>query len=232
MYVEDNDENHRAPLNPNYPHLLLVEGKEGGWLYEMACRFAGVEGKIEIRSVGENSGTAFGRTVRVLKAVGLHLQTIAIIRDAEENPAGAWQSACDCLERAGLPRPIQSGKLTTQSSGIQCAALIVPDANTPGSMETVCWASLDGQEIKPLITCVEDFLLCAWDGDQAIKPSTKALMDKARIRALLAVGASTPRLVKPDKRFIEVLKENKFWDWGHPAFAPIIDFVKTVARVP
>jgi hypothetical protein len=82
----------------------------------------------------------------------------------------------------------------------------------------------------PLAACVEDFLVCAWNADPAAKPTTQALADKARIRALLAVGASTPHPVKPDKRFIEVIRENKFLDWSHPAFAPIIAFMKTIAR--
>lgn len=227
MYVEDADEKNRVPLDPNFPHLLVVEGKEGGLLYEMICRFAGVADKIELRSVNGNDAAAFRKAIKPVVGVGSHLQTIAIIRDAEEHPAGAWQSVCQCFTQVGLPVPPQPGTLSPQPGGLQTAALIVPAINQMGSMETLCWSSLIGQ---PLAVCVEDFLTCAWDADQASKPTTQALADKARIRALLAVGSSTPRPVKPDKRFIEVIKENKFWDWNHQAFAPLIDFVKVVAR--
>jgi hypothetical protein len=228
MYVEDADENNRVALNSNFPHLLVVEGKEGGLLYEMICRFAGVDDKIELRSVNGNDATAFRKAIKPLVAVGFHLQTVAIIRDAEEHPVRAWQSVCSAFTQAGLPVPARSGVLSTHSSTLQTAALIVPAAHQKGSMETLCWLSLVGQ---PLADCVEDFLTCAWNADKTSKPTTQALTDKARIRALLAVGASIPRPVKPDKRFIEVIKENKFWDWSHQAFTPIVDFVKAVARV-
>lgn len=229
MYQPGPDDKQQTRLNINFPHLLLVEGRDDGWFYEMACRFAGVADKIEIRSIGDNSGTAFQGAIRFLVEAASHLQTIAIIRDAEENPATTWISACDALERGGLPRPLQHGNLSPIQSDRQAAALIVPDLNTPGSMETICWLSLKGH---PLATCVEDFRACAWACDPTLEPSTQALKDKTRIRAFLAVGTNIPHPVEPGKRFIEVTREGKLWDWNDPAFAPIIDFVKTVARVP
>lgn len=226
MYQHDADGQKRTPLNPDFPHLIIVEGRDDGEFYEKMCQLAGVADKIEIRSVGDNSGTAFLRAIRFLKEVGSHLQTIAIIRDAEDNPAGSWESARDCLNRALLPSPTQSGILSSEQDGRRTAALIVP-IGKPGSVETICWASLDPH---PLTACVEDFLACSWANDPGSKSTTQALMDKARIRALLAVGPSSPRPLDPEKRFIHAIRED-FWDWNHEAFAPIIDFMKTVARV-
>lgn len=226
MYQPDTEGQQRTPLNPKYPHLIVVEGRDDGEFYDKICQFAGVADKIEIRSVGDNSGTAFFRAVKLLTAVGSHLQTVAIIRDAEDFPVGSWRSACDCLRRAGFPVPREQGKLSSERDGRRTGVLVVP-ADVPGGIETVCWLSLD---LHPLTACVEDFLACSWAGDPASKPTTQALMDKTRIRALLSVGSSSPRHLDPDKRFIHAIRED-FWDWNHQAFAPIIDFVKVVVRV-
>ncbi len=226
MYQHDADGQKRTPLNPGYPHLIVVEGRDDGEFYEKACQFANVSDKIEIRSVGSN--TDFGGAIKLLAAVGSHLQTIAILRDSEDDPAETWRSACDCLERAGFPRPIQSGKLSYERDGRRTAALIVPAADVPGAIETVCWSSL---ALHPLVACVEDFLQCAWANDSGLKPTTQALIDKERIRALLAVGLSSPRPVEAGLRFIEVTRRSLLWDWSHQAFVPILDFVKAVARV-
>jgi hypothetical protein len=228
-YYEEPDAKKQTPLNRGFPHFLLVEGKDDGWFYETVCQLAGVFDKIEIRSVGDNSGTAFQRVVKFLAAGAPHLQTIALARDAEDDPAGTWRSACDALERAGLARPTQPGMLSAEQNGRRTGVLIVPAIDVPGSIETICWSSLGEQAI---VSCVEDFLICSWGTDPASTPTTKALTDKARIRALLAVGSSFPRPVEAGKPFSAVVKEGKLWDWGHPAFAPIINFVKAVARVP
>lgn len=208
-----------TPLNAAFRHLILVEGIEDGRLYEMACKFAGVSDKIELRAVGGKK--EFTNALKVLVSLGRHLQTIAIIQDADDDPNAAFQSACDAMKNATLPCPALPGNLSPEREGISTAVLVVPP-DKPGCIESLCWSSLEGH---PIAVCVEQFLHCAKTNDPPVKPSSLASVDKSRIYAALAMGMNASRPIRAGLRVGEAT-----WDWSHNAFAPAIRFVKTVAR--
>jgi Protein of unknown function (DUF3226) len=218
----------RISLESACPHLLLVEGVEDCRFYEVICQFAGVSEKIQIWSAG---GKDFSSDkIKALVTVGSHLRTIAIIRDAEDNHETTWLSATGSLQRAKLPSPPQPGILSSEIEG-KCTAVLIVPYDRPGSIESVCWASLKGPLVKhPLVACVEQFLDCAQASNPPPHQPTQATLDKMRLWSLLAVGATNPRTIRAGLRLAEAA-EKDFWDWTHEAFSPIIDFVKTVARM-
>src|SRR6266849_11096462 len=202
-----------TPLDPAFQHLMLVEGMEDGRLYEMACKFAGVSDKIEIRSVGGK--TEFTNALRLLVSLGQHLRTIAIIRDADDDPRAAFQSACDAMKNA------KPGELSLEHEGRSTAVLVVPP-NGPGCIESLCWSSLSKH---PVATCVEEFIGCARTKDPPSNPSSLAAIDKSRIHVVLAIGMNASSVARVGLRVGEAS-----WDWSHEAFEPVIRFVKAVAR--
>ncbi|MFL5698973.1 MAG: DUF3226 domain-containing protein [Ktedonobacteraceae bacterium] len=148
---------------------ILVEGVEDGRLYEMACKFAGVSNKIEIRSVGGKG--EFTNALKVIVSLGQHLQTIAVIRDADDDPKAAFQSVCDAMKNAGLPYPALPGDLSPEREGKSTAVLIVPP-DKPGCIESICWSSLSEH---PIVACGEEFLLSAQTNDPPLNPPWPAI---------------------------------------------------------
>lgn len=221
MYGGDFSER-RAPtsLNPAFRHLILVEGVEDGRVYEMACKFAEVSEQIEIRSVGGKK--EFTNALRLLVSLGQHLQTIAIIRDADDSPQAAFQSACDAMKNAKLPFPAVPGELSLEREGRSTAVLVVPPGE-PGCIESICWSSL---KEHPVAACVEQFLDCAQTNDPSSNPPLRASIDKSRVHLVLAIGMNASPSVRAGLRVGEAT-----WDWNHDAFAPVIRFVKIVARI-
>ncbi len=90
----------------------------------------------------------------------------------------------------------------------------------------MCWSAFAAH---PIASCVDDFLRCAQTNDPSRNQATQANLAKSRIGTVLALGVNTPRLTA-GLRLAEAAEQD-FWDWNHPAFAPIIAFMKTVARL-
>ena len=214
-----------TPLDPHFLHLLLVEGQEDGRFYEQVCQHAGVADRIEIRQVG--GWARFAPALRTLVGIGTHLRTIAIVRDAEQNGRGAFQSACAAFQQAGLPQPSQPGRLSAPDAQGRCTAALIVPIDSSGSIESVCWASLSGH---PSLPCVERFLECIDTRDVPASSYTAAVMDKRRLWSLFAAGVHNPRHMNPGGRLAEAAEQG-FWDWTHTTFDPIVTFVRTVARL-
>ena len=100
--------------------------------------------------------------------------------------------------------------------------LVVP-LGEPGCIESICWSSLKGH---PVAACVEQFLDCARTNDPSSNPPSRASIDKSRVHLVLAIGMNASLSVRAGLRVGEAK-----WDWNHRAFAPIIHFMKTVARI-
>jgi hypothetical protein len=214
----------RTPLTRSC--VILVEGKEDEPFYAQACKTAGLSGQIEFRSV--QGWTNFARHLRTLLSVGPPLKAIAIIRDAEGNGQQAFQSACSGFHQAGLPQPPQAGQLSQpDAKSCRTAVLVVPP-DGPGSIETLCLASLAGQ---PTLQRVQEFAACLDRHDPPHAPRTQAQEDKRRVSAVLAAGAHSPRALKIGARLGEAAEQG-FWDWTHAAFEPVLTFLRMVAGAP
>jgi hypothetical protein len=214
----------RTPLAQS--RVVLIEGKEDERFYSDVCRAANVAGQLELRPV--QGWSNFARYLLTLLSVGFAVRIIAIIRDAESNERGAFQSTCSGFQQAGLPQPSQAGQLSQpDAQGRRTTALIVPP-DRPGSIETLCLASLAGQ---PNLGCVQDFVACLDRHDPPHSPRTQAQEDKRRVGAVLAAGAHGPRALKIGARLGEAAEQG-FWDWTHPAFEPVLTFVRMVASAP
>ena len=124
--------------------------------------------------------------------------------------------------RAPTPYPALTGDLSPEREGKSTAVLIVPP-DKPGCIESICWSSLSEHLI---VACVEEFLLCARTNDPPFNPPSLASVDKSRIHLALAVGMNASPSMRAGLRVGEAT-----WNWNHPTFAPIISFVRTVARI-
>ena len=95
------------------------------------------------------------------------------------------------------------------------AVLILPKADAPGTLETLC---LNSVVADPAIQCVDGFLQCL--EQTAAVPRNR---DKAKRHAFLASRE------KPDLQLGEAASAGYF-SWDHPAFDQVKQFIQAVTR--
>lgn len=158
------------------PKILIVEGLDEKHLFSALIKHL-VLTDIEIRDIGGKDNIR--RNVRALKITpGFEKATsLGVVRDADNDPHSAFQSVCDALQDAGLPRP--SEPLQPTGNAPQVTVMILPDGKTTGMLEDICLESVNED---PAMHCVEEYFQCL---DERLEnlPNNPS---KARVRAFLA----------------------------------------------
>jgi hypothetical protein len=136
--------------------------------------------------------------------------TLGIVRDADGNPKGAFDSLCSALQKGELPVP-KKVLLPTQKTP-RVNILIMPPNNegTGRILEDLCLAAMIDD---PAMTCVDDYFACL---AQVGKIQEENDIAEARVHTFLASRE------EPDKRLGEAAQAG-YWDWDSPVF----DTVKT-----
>ncbi len=83
------------------------------------------------------------------------LETLLIVRDAHENPQGAFKSARDGLDEIELEPP--TAPFEWGGSSPRTCIAILPGAHDQGSLEDLCLRALEGSEE---MECVSFFIEC------------------------------------------------------------------------
>ena len=204
--------NDEKPLSPITKFkVLIVEGEEERRVFSALIDHLNLP-DIEIRDIGGK--TKFHTNVRTLKITpGFHRVTsIGVIRDADDDPDGAFQSVCAALQNAGFARP----KKPLQPVGClpQVVVMILPDGETPGMLEDLCLKSV---KEDPAMRCVDEYFECLQERDGRL-PSN---LSKARVHAFLASRE------RPGLRLGEAAQKGH-WPWEHPAFEQVRQFLNTL----
>jgi hypothetical protein len=136
------------------PKLLIVEGKDEKRLLPLLMEHHSIDG-IQVEDIG-------GKTLlqRNLRQVRLQmgqamLSSIGILRDADDDPARAFQSVCSALSANGFTPPLAPGVFTDNAPRI--GVFILPDARTEGALETLCLGSVGDD---PALACMSGFFEC------------------------------------------------------------------------
>ena len=187
--------------------LLIIEGTDEqnfftGLLKHLSLediQVVNIRGKDKIRSK--------------LKALTLapnfsDVNSLGIIRDADNNPSGAFRSVCDAMRGAGLVAPRR--QLSFAGSNPRTGIMVLPQPGSKGMLEDVCLNSIkDTQEME----CILKYLDC-------IKHETGTLptnISKSKINSFLAIKEPGLRLGEAALRGI--------WLWDNPAFEQIKEFL-------
>ena len=155
-----------------------------------------------------------------LKAIKVDLKTrpdfraIGTIRDADDNPQGAFQSVCDHLRNAGFDVPQSHGSFSNAFPSV--GVFIVPDGKECGAIETLCRKSVEDSET---VQCVEQYLQCLEHHDK-LSSTNK---DKSFVHAYLASTSD------PVARVGEGARQG-VWQFDSPAFKGILSFVRELSR--
>ena len=205
--------------------ILLVEGVEDARFYECILTHCQVSNDVEIRFTQGRTNLAIASSA--ILAVSPRVRVLATIQDARDSAAGTLATIQNALGTAGLPVPVRSGAISPATGSVTTAALVVPE-DEPGGLESVCWTSIQDQLVPAL---VQRFLTDLLDHDPAQASVTVEAQAKHLIGTVLAAGVrGGPFPVKPGLRLGEAA-EAHFWNFEHPAFSFLLQFVRAVAAL-
>jgi len=195
---------------------LLVEGKSDRGFIEALIKRRSL-GAVQVQTFeGVDNLRKF--LAGFVRSPNFHrVSSLGVLRDADDDPAAAFESVCHAIQDYVGEPPAEAGILTGGQAGTAkpgVGVLIVP-LNGPGMLETVLCRTFAGQ---PIAACIADFMACAVDAGELRQESAKACAHaylSTRQRPGCDVG---------------VAARQGYWDLDHAALDPIADFVRAVAE--
>lgn len=195
----------------NKPKLLIGEGVEEKRFFQKIIRH------LEIDDIQVESYNGKPKLPAYLKALKLlpdfqKLISLGITRDADDQPSNsAFDSICNTLQKNNYPYPHTLNEAAILGS-LTVSIFILPNNQSPGMLEDLC---IQCAQSNPAFSCVETYLQCVSQfTDQ--QPNN---LSKAKIHAWLASRS------EPGKRVAEAA-EAGYWDWEHPAFESLKQFLR------
>jgi len=194
------------------PNLVIGEGDEEKFILE--ALFAHLELK-SVQAMGIGGKNNLKENLKMLKGSPKFesVSSIAILRDADSNPRGAFQSVQNALRGADLPIPDRPLEWAGDKPRIK--VMIVPETERAGMLEDIC---LESVSADPAMECVERYFECL-NTRQVQMEAGK--ISKAKANAFLA---SRP---DPDKRLGEAAKAG-YWPFANPAFDQLKNFLRSI----
>ncbi len=188
--------------------LLVVEGEDEINFFEKLLKYINMTDLVDIREVGGKA--QFKNKMPVLqKASGFNrLEHIAIIRDADENAAGAFASIAGIIKNIGLTPPEKAGQFS--SSKPRVGIFIMPDNASKGMLEDLCLRTVKDHKA---IECVSGFIGCV----KVLEPPPKN-RSKAKAQAFLAAMPEIANSVG-----VGALKG--YWNFDSEELKPLIHFL-------
>jgi hypothetical protein len=199
------------------PKQLLVEGRTPEIFFREWVQALGLDGKIEVRSYNSlDDLPEFLKVFTGYKEFRESVQSVGIIRDAEDKPAAlAFQSVCERLRAVGLICPEKCGSFGAGPK--RTGVFVLPDCEQPGMLETLCWTVLESDpKSKQELDCVMAYLQCLGKaGVQTRNPH------KAKVWSYLAGrGEFDPQVGRA--------AQQKVWNWKSPALQNLTGFLQNL----
>jgi hypothetical protein len=200
------------------PHLLLVEGDEEIRFFTALNHHLKIT-TIQIEQVGgkENFKTQIPAWVQAPRFADT-VTALGMIRDADDNAKGAFDSLCYRLQQLNLPVPKVPGHFA-KNEFLKTGILILPPqtAGTNRMLEDIC---LESVKNDPAIECVAQYFECLKTKNIALPNNKQA---KASVHAFLASRD------EPDRRLGEAAQKG-YWNWEHPIFDKLKQFLRELSQ--
>ena len=199
------------PIEIKQPHVLVVEGEDDVRFFEELAKHLGLR-DIQILSAGGKTKLPLFLRVLPLTPDFSLVDYLSVIRDADTNPDGAFESVCGALDKAGLPVPKQLLVQTDTKPSV--AVMILPGDNRQGMLEDLC---LEAIAQDPAMLCVTQYFECL-EKQKIARPDDMA---KAKVHVFLASRK------KPDKRLGEAAQAN-YWPMDSNTFDQVKAFLQRI----
>lgn len=188
--------------------LLAVEGMDEIVFFEELLKYIGLADSIDLVQVGGKDQFKIKMPALQKTSGFLHLNSIAIIRDADKNGGGAFISIKKILEKMNLQPPDAPGMFS--SSIPRVGVFIIPDNVNQGMLESLC---IETVKDKAAMRCVNDFINCSQQLE--MKPHN---IDKAKAHAYLSI---MPEIANSIGRGAQ----KGHWNFDDQALKPLIGFL-------
>jgi len=186
------------------PNLLVVEGHDDELFFNALVKHLNL-GDIQILPIGGKTKLCENLRALTISPGFANAASITIVRDADDNPKGAFQSVQDALKSAGLPSPEKAFERYEQEPRVM--VMILPEEGKTGALEDLCLNSVANDTI---IYCVEKHFSCLKEQKISL-PQNPA---KAKVQVFL--GSKE----KSGKRLGEAAQAG-YWPMDSDAFAQI-----------
>lgn len=210
--IEQNTRVLLPTIEKNARFLLIVEGKDEKNLFEKLIEQMKVE-NLQVLPIGGKTNLRGNLESLVSLSEFNQIESIGVIRDADEDADGAFQSVADALERYNPPPEKQ---LVPTGNKPIWRVMILPGNGRKGAMETICIESVKGH---PAMGCVEKYLHCCDETEKLLK--LQAQIDKAKAYSFIATR-------KPPEDEIGVGAKQGHWDFDSHAFDGVKEFILAV----
>ena len=205
----------KSKLRIESDSILLVEGQDEVNLFNAVIEHClGDTAAIQVIEAGGVS--KFPGNLQAIEIAAQERPTfrsIGVVRDADDNPAGAFQSVCHHLYSVGYQAPESHGEFSDALPAV--GVFIVPDGSEHGAVETLCRRSV---EDSISAGCVRQYLECLKE-HHAMESSNPG---KTFAHAYLAA------MHEPLARVGEGAKQG-VWNFGSSAFRNVICFLRELS---
>jgi len=187
--------------------LLLVEGGDEKNFFQAFLKHLQIF-HIQIASVGGKDQFA-NRFPRVVKVPGFsQLESLAVIRDADQDAQAAFQSVVYFIKKYGLTAPEKAEEFIQAKPSV--GIFIMPGSSEQGMLEDLCLKTVAKH---PAMKCVDQFADCVRQ-----LPAPPKVMAKARAHAFLS---AMPKLIESVGRAAEL----SYWDFNSGELVNLRNFL-------
>lgn len=196
------------PLELDQPKLLIGEGVEEVLLFSALLTHLGI-GDVKVEQCGGKDGLPAYLDALKLRPGFAELSSLGVTRDADADAMAAFNSVRSHLQNRGFVTPVSSGNIEAGTPRI--GIIILPDGQSPGMLEDLCLAALQGDAS---FRCINEFFECV----RETKGQLPKQISKARVHAWLA--AQDP----PDMR-LGFAAQKGLIDWDSRSFDQLRRFL-------
>lgn len=145
------------------------------------------------------------------------VKSLVVVRDADDNPVGAFDSVCSVLTSVGLTKP---NRVLTFSVGMPAVAVvIVPVGNREGALEELLLETVEADPVSiQAQTFIHDAVTLIATGGQRLPPAVHRY-GKACVHAFLATFEEPDK--DPGKAALSGI-----WDFQHTTLSPILQILQ------
>ena len=137
-----------------HSRLLVVEGEDDAGFFRAFVKHLNFT-DVQVLPIGGKTKTRKNLKALILSPGFSDVLKLVVVRDADDNPKGAFQSVQDSLRASGLPVPLRPFELSGGKP--QVMVMILPEKGTPGALEDLCLRSLEKDAI---LYCVQQHFNC------------------------------------------------------------------------
>jgi hypothetical protein len=132
--------------------VLIVEGADECNFFKVLLSLMNIT-DVEIQDMGGIRQFNINMSALVSARGFDDVHTIAIVRDAENNPQGAFSSVCDCMSELGYTVPRVVETFTNENPRI--GVYITPGNSSNGMLEDLCLSTVSDH---PIMSDLDEFM--------------------------------------------------------------------------